>query len=284
MNADILISAVLSEGAKRPATFKYDRELSGAVPTDPTAKRRVDNFPKTLDRFAMDHDESDLDTPTPNSGYYRKRYTTRDRILGPKSKSPHREMRIGILLPTLAYRAGMLDANGGIDTSHIPDQHKKEAEAEFDRLISIEANHIHNRARKTSRKLSRFKTYSMGGITGRDMGKRVVDLRSDIKSHDAWDHGYTGVTPSEMGELEAEHFERVHTSDAGERKANTEDGDYLRKMRDIYVLKQGLKNFFQTRSHMLARQDLPHETLMSWSRSMRHKRVRLPSGDDGIDP
>lgn len=289
MKADTLISLVLAEGSldetsKTRKTALIDvRDMGDDKPAEitagnRTAARRMANFPKTLGRFSAAvsktaQPELPLNQPPYEGsldqllGAVRQgeRYQTRDRILGPKTTSAQREMRIGILLPTLAHRAGLLE-QPTVNTSHIPSAHKKEAKAEFNRLIGIEADHIQRRNDRVLRR--------MVGIGTVHAGRNALPYQDE--PHDAWDHGYTGTTPSEMGEVEAGDFERRFRRENGnpeEYEDLTLTGLTPEKKRRV-ALEWGLKSLFTGSSHALVRHDIPHETLMAWSRAMQPRKKR----------
>lgn len=299
MNADLLIKMVLDEGMKKPAIVTYTQGSSPKIMGgNRRGLRRVLNFPKTLERFAITGPQRwkpitmskeleqyalrGQEAPFSNlprgqvlidpSDREPRDVDAKERVFGPRSSSQQREMRINLLLPNLAYRAGRATklTRQGIEwiNPNNTDAEREEAHAEFHRLLDMETEHIHKRVMRTTRKLEGVpkgpkKHPRVEGPVGSDgssmMGRR--EYRGGPVVHDPFDHGYTGAPPSLLGEIEAGHFANMF------RHGDSEEDSK-------HMLRKNLENFFMDNAPPVVRHDISHSDLMSWSRAMQPRTKR----------
>ena len=277
--ADVLISMALKEGMKKPANVIYIRGVGGKLNIfggNRRGLRRIANFPQTLDRFAVTgpQPESPIDLTPELKKYavkgaqkpphpYRELYRSRDNTLGARTTSQQREMRIGLLLPTLAYHSGNLEnvTMQGIERiePNNTENQRKIADTEYHRLLDIETDHVHKRTMRTLKKLKRVD----GPMAGRGQAQ------GGTRIHDPVDHGYTGVPPSLLGELEASHFADIFRLGVSPEESR-------------HKLRSNIDNFFRTNSSPMIRHDLSHDSLMTWSKAMHPRRGLRAISKNGL--
>lgn len=240
MKSDNLIQSLLFERKRRRVAISRDND---------TWIRRSNRYSNLANKYG----ELDIDST--------------ERILGPKKASAQRELRVSTLLPLLAHRskAGDFRYNLASDFTRIPrNKEEEEAHREYNRLLDIETDHIHKRVMKVSDQVEKDAGgHSIYGFRS----YKPSNTNPDIEDHDAWDHGHTGTTPSDIGEIEAEHFDNLY------RKIQPGMSRTDRATWSKQILRKSLHSLFSEsmKKHVKSRKDwdvIPHETLMSWSKAM----------------